>query len=488
MSRFNTPTLVRVPIQGDSVNLAGGEAFSVTPEYELAAIALTSFVKDQFYRSKDEVLARIRELIVKVSPEYAARVALYARREAGMRSISHVIAGELAGVRMAGARAFYRDIVRRPDDMFEIMAYTKLRLNKGRKSKTHAMVAGFRAAIEKMGPYQLAKYQGQPGAIRMVDMVNLCHPKPSETNREALSLLVKGELKEQDTWESRLSVLGADKAKVWGDLLSEGKLGYFATLRNLRNIAEQAPEQVTNACAVLTDPERARKSLVLPFRAATAYREIAKTQVAARQEIMRALSKAADLLMSSVPEFTGRMLVVLDCSGSMRGAQGYKPVMDFASVFAATLYKRNALNADLMLFGADAVYSSLDADTPLLSIADKVAEHDGGGTDFKPIFTRAKGKYARVVILSDMQGWMAFTGPTGAYEDYCRREGCRPKVFSFDLAGYGALQFPQQDVFCLAGYSDRALALIPLLEQDKGALVNVVKAYKVGRDESEEAA
>ncbi|MCB9285123.1 MAG: hypothetical protein H6563_13690 [Lewinellaceae bacterium] len=34
------------------------------------------------------------------------------------------------------------------------------------------------------------------------------------------------------------------KAEAWADLIAADKLGYFALLRNLRNIAEQAPELV----------------------------------------------------------------------------------------------------------------------------------------------------------------------------------------------------------------------------------------------------
>jgi 60 kDa SS-A/Ro ribonucleoprotein len=60
------------------------------------------------------------------------------------------------------------------------------------------------------------------------------------------------------------------KAEAWAELLRTRKIGYFALLRNLRNIAEQAPELVPTACELLTDERLIRKSLVLPFRFSTA--------------------------------------------------------------------------------------------------------------------------------------------------------------------------------------------------------------------------
>jgi hypothetical protein len=49
-------------------------------------------------------------------------------------------------------------------------------------------------------------------------------------------------------------------------------------------------------------------------------------------------------------------------------------------------------------------------------------------------------------------------------------------VFSFDLAGYGTFQFSERNVFCLAGFSDKALQMIKFLEADKNALIHEIEA------------
>jgi hypothetical protein len=52
-------------------------------------------------------------------------------------------------------------------------------------------------------------------------------------------------------------------------------------------------------------------------------------------------------------------------------------------------------------------------------------------------------------------------------------------VFSFDLAGYGTLQFPERHVYCLAGFSEKALQTMSFLEEDKGALLSEIEAIEL---------
>jgi hypothetical protein len=78
-----------------------------------------------------------------------------------------------------------------------------------------------------------------------------------------------------------------------------------------------------------------------------------------------------------------------------------------------------------------------------------------------------------------MQGWVSDmrgrTLPSSSFESYKSRTGANPFVYSFDLAGYGTLQFPQSKVYCLAGFSEKVFDIMKLLEEDKNALVNKIK-------------
>ncbi len=78
-----------------------------------------------------------------------------------------------------------------------------------------------------------------------------------------------------------------------------------------------------------------------------------------------------------------------------------------------------------------------------------------------------------------MQGWIGHDAPTATFAAYKQRTGADSRVFSFDLAGYGTLQFPERNVFCLAGFSDKALQTMRFLEEDKGALLREIEAIEL---------
>jgi hypothetical protein len=421
-----------------------------------------------------------------------------------MRSISHVAASELAK-HLSGkdwAKDFYSAIVHRPDDMMEILAYFQENCavvgkgNKNKKAMTSAMKAGFAKAFDKFDAYTLAKYRGEGKEWPLVDIANLVHPVPTEKNAEALEALMKGELKSTETWEAKLTKAGQEaeteeekdelKKDVWVDLVRTKKIPYFALLRNLRNIIQDAPEVLNEALETLTNEALIKKSLVLPFRFITAYTEIVKlTQESGKdvRAVLVALNKAIDISLNNVPKFDGDTLVVLDVSQSMRDTNhpcAYdknKTPSIIGALFTAILVKAN--NADLITFDEDARTVNVNPLDSTITICNSL-QFEGGGTDFTSIFPEAKRKYDRVIILSDMQGWMNSgynngSTPVVSFNEYRKRTGANPYIYSFDLRGYGSLQFPESKVFCLAGFSDKIFDTMSLLEKDRNALVNEVK-------------
>ena len=485
MSLFNFKTKQK----NRTLNRAGGAAFVQSPKMELVSMLVTSFAQDQYYRPAKQAFDELAKLLAKVDPLFAAKAAVYARTEMGMRSITHALAAELAAYAsgQVWAKAFYDQIVKRPDDMMEIMAYF---YGMGGKSLPNAMKKGFAKAFDKFDAYQLAKYRGGGKAVKLVDMANLVHPKPAARNADALKSLVAGTLKSTQTWEAKLTKAGQDavskkektarKAEAWASLIEANKLGYFALLRNLRNIAEQAPEMTGQVCRLLVDRKRIKRSLVLPFRFLTALDAIKETDLAGKRQIMEALNRALELSLDNVPTFDGRTLIVLDDSGSMtwnQGKTGQAPIRTGA-IFAAMLYKSN--DADLMRFSDNASYVTPYHGDAAMSIADRlIGNARSSGTNFNAIFQTAKRAYDRIVILSDMQGWIGHCAPTKVFEAYKLRHGVVPYIYSFDLKGYGSLQFPENNVFCLAGLSDKVFDIMQLLESDRQALVGKIEAVKL---------
>lgn len=466
MSRFNERKETGV------LNLAGGKAYKEPKELQLLSLLLTSFGDDKTYRNANDTFAKLDELIKDCDKSFCAKAICYARREFGMRTITHYAASVLAKYigSETWAKDFFAKVVYRPDDMTEIIA---CHLSRNQKI-SNAMKKGFAKAFGEFTDYQLAKYRGDGNKVKLVDVVNLVHPIQTEKNNGAIEKLVNGTLKSFDTWEVELSAAGGDKdkkRKVWHDLIMENKLGYFALLRNIRNIVNLGDDELNNiAFNALLNENAIHKSLVLPFRFATAYRELSSIDAKA----MKTISKACEIACDNVPKLQGKTLIALDVSGSMAN------VADIAALFAAVLLKTN--DCDLIKFSYDSQYKIVNTDDSLMTIKDRL-RFAGGGTNFVSIFEAANKKYDRIILLSDMQAWVQnsyyFKSPSAAYNFYKEKYNKDCKMYSIDLAGYGTLQVPEKDVYCLAGFSEKIFDIMKYLEEDKDALLNVVNSYQL---------
>lgn len=460
----------------DTINLAGGHAHSQSAKLELVSALITTFLKDEFYLSEKEVIERLRTLIARVNdPVFAAKAALYARHAHGMRSTSHLVAGEIART-VKGApwtANFYDKVVRRPDDILEILGY---HLATTGRPIPNSLKKGLGRALSRLDERQLAKYRRGHATFKMVDAINLLHPKSTP----ALAKLMRGELAPAETWETRLTQAGCAetdaevalaKRAAWSELVQQRQLGYLALLRNLRNILSQAPDLVDEVVTQLTDPAAIKRSLVYPFQFLSAVDALSVGNLPQASRVIAALSTAVDLSLANIPDFEGRTLVALDVSGSMQGQP-----LKIGSLFAAVLAKR--CNAELLTFSDSASYRSLNLKDSTLGLA-KSLDVTQGGTNFNAIFATANKAYERIIILSDMQAWVGGGAPKESFAAYRKRHAAAPRIFSFDLKGLGTLQFPEPNVYALAGWSERSFGLLTKLDRDPAALLAEVEAMQL---------
>lgn len=543
MSRFNKRAVSIAASPPDTINKAGGQAYAQNLQQEVVGILLTSFVQDEFYRSGNATIARLAALI-QTAPlsdvPFLAKATIYARTVLGMRSVTHVAAAEIAhrmSVQTAETKArtgghfqtpewvrrFVAGSIYRIDDAAEILSYYG---EKWGKPFPHSLLRGIRDNLSERDPYQLAKYRGESKGLKLIDVVRLTHPKPAEHNAEAFAALVAGTLTSTDTWESTLTRAGqaasSDEEKVdlknaaWASLLSEGKLGHFALLRNLRNIAQDSPESLTLALTQLVNPEVIRRSLVMPFRYSTAYREFNKLGVRRGtrsrydqswgltlepdeskgldgptiRKMNVALSNALDMSLANVPLFDGKTMVWLDNSGSMQGEDPKAPVW-IGALFAAILAKANG--ADVGTFSDSATYMDYNPLDSTLTIAEKLmASSTPSGTNFHAPFeamqrhgkygVKSQARYDRIIILSDEQGWMQSNNyynpgaPTKAFADYRKAFQVDPYIYSFDLRNYGTMMFNPDNpkVFMIGGFSGEIFKVMSMLEGDRNALAHEI--------------
>lgn len=490
-----------------TINKAGGYGYKESPELELVSLLLTNFVKDQFYRDSNMSIREL-EAVVKKLPDFsfAAKAGIFARNEFGMRSITHVLSAIIAGcIHEKGGvkwgKSFFYNVVKRTDDITEILSYYFLKNKRENKrvSISNPLKRGLAKAFDKFDDYQIAKYTMDKKEVSLKDAINLVRPKPTEKNKKSIKKLIKTGRVSSNTWESNLTQAGQNsktseekekmKSDAWKELITKRKLGYFALLRNLRNIAEQAPDVLDEALDMLRDKKLIKKSLVLPFRFYTAYRQFDNSNIDRARDIMVAIDDAVEISLDNVPKFDGRTLVVLDDSASMTCfgmTKNYNSPMNIGALFSSVLVKTN--NCDFMMFSNDAKYVNINPKDSIMTNVDKIIQNQRAyGTDFSSTFLAANKKYDRIIILSDMQGWLETAwgfscsdkSVSKAFKEYKNKFDANPYLYSFDLQGYGTLEFPENNVFCLAGFSDKIFDIMKLLEQDKNALVNRIKKVEL---------
>ena len=155
----------------DTVNIQGHAAYSIDDELRLIAMLNTLKLEPQYYRSENETMRELRDLIERIGlkdPYFVCQAIKYSRcMRDGMRSINH-LAAALISPFISGkdyAKRFYGlynkktqegGCIFRPDDMSEIKEVYNA-LNKGTLS--NAMKKGFAKAIEALDTYQLGKYK-----------------------------------------------------------------------------------------------------------------------------------------------------------------------------------------------------------------------------------------------------------------------------------------------------------------------------------------
>ncbi len=484
-----------------TTNLAGGVAYTMKDKTELVSILLTSFVSSSFYDKADDVTKRVGELVGKVADKkFIAKAAIFARNEFGMRSITHVVAGELAkSAAVKGetwTKNFYDQVVRRLDDMLEIISYA---WKDGKKPLPNALKKGFRQAFNRFDGYQLSKYQANQAGFKLVDLVNLVHPIPTDRNRDALTALMKGQLKNLTTSQTALTNIGqqtSDEGEravlrkgYWIDVLENHKLGYTDLIRSLTKIAKDAPEAVDAAVKTLTNRKLVEKSLVMPYQLYIAMKMVEKEigQTIEGRKLVKGLSEAVDISCDNVPSFGGKTIVIVDRSSSMDSplSNGKADVLSMAEVgtlMALFLARKN--DTDFMIFGQDAKYVPYNPQDSILTSVKTLMSYNresgpynvGHSTNFHACFRALKGKYDRIIFFSDMQGWAGgHYSLDGDLASYTKTTGAKPFLYSHDLRGHGTLQLPEEKVFVSAGFSEKIFDIMKMLEQDKEALVHAIE-------------
>lgn len=481
----------------DTVNRQGYGAYSLSDELRLISMLNTLKLEPQFYRSENETMKELRDLIERIGskdPYFVAQCIVYSRcMGEGMRSINHLAAALLSPF-ISGqeyAKRFYGlfnkkeqrgGCIFRPDDMQEIKDVFDCLNN---ATLSNAMKKGFASVLQLLDTYQLCKYKAT-----VIDIANLVHPNPELSTAyvtvdgkkmKTLDALMQGINVSADTWEVAQSEAGREvadavkegkltkeEAKVvlaeakddnWEALLTEGKLGILAALRNLRNmLTNSRPAVIEKVCELVSNPVLIRKGKIMPYQidlAAQAIQDEFGTGGNAGK-VIAALEKGYIEAIPNLKEaLPGKTLVIVDCSSSMStactnvktGETIRSTAARKAGLIAATIAQ--ATGADVLQFGSHATWFTGNFKASgVFDLGFRIGSTNMGGTDLGCAFEKIRKEkkvYDRIVILSDNEcngfthGGKSYWGsisPAEAYKQYVH-DVCSPYVYEVDLAAYG---------------------------------------------------
>jgi 60 kDa SS-A/Ro ribonucleoprotein len=293
----------------------------------------------------------------------------------------------------------------------------------------------------------------------------------------------------------------------WEELIDSGKLGYMALLRNLRNIQEAGVSYAhfEKVCARLGDAEEVAKAKQFPFRYLAAYRELidpaatstmqsfAKKLAAFVQganrgytgDLLDALEKAVQASAANIRGFDHetRVLLACDVSGSMQTPVSAKSkilLYDVGLMLAMLLHSR-CKNVEVGMFGNSWKTITVPRTNILGNVQEfyrregEVGYATNGYLVIQDILSR-RVKMDKVMLFTDCQLWNSVPSSGSQMQTlwlrYKAEVSPTAKLYLFDLQGYGQapMQILHNDVYLIAGWSDKVFEVLAALENGDSAL------------------
>lgn len=492
-------------------NHEGAVAYSLSPELELYTAVCTMALQPKFYETPKEQVDRVAALVARTDANFVARLAVYARRTMLMRSVPLLLVVELARVH-SGDNLVSRTVekvVMRADEIMELLiCYQWRNPQQGVKKLcrlSHQIQAGLQATFNKFDEYQFAKYNRSNLEVKLRDALFLVHPKAKDVAQQMLfDKIVSDTLETPYTWETELSALGAEQfdspevkqdafTRKWCELITGGKLGYMALLRNLRNILEAGvdDEAVKDVAERIGNPHEIMRAKQLPFRYLSAYKELKNVSSSNTSLLLDALEEAASISARNIEGFSPetRVMVACDMSGSMQQPLSRNSIMMYYELgnMLAMLLQSRCKKVISGIFANEWRVVNYPHTTILgntLSLASRIGEVGHATYGGKPLeWLIAKGLVVdKVMFFTDCQFWGE--GDFGQYflnlwNEY-KKIAPDARLYLFDLVGYGCLpiETPREDVMLLAGWSERIFDMLAAVEKGS-SIVEEIKTIEL---------
>jgi 60 kDa SS-A/Ro ribonucleoprotein len=488
--------------RANTVNRAGGKAYSCSPTHALAQYAATGCLNATFYATAQQDLDKVLELASRVEPKFLAKTAVYAREKGFMKDMPALLCAALSVLDAPLCAQVFARVI---DDGKMLKNFVQIVRSGavGRKSlgsMPKRLVKSWFDAKDDAAIFRASVGQ----APSLADVIKMAHPRPATKGREALYGYLLGKKHDAALLPDVVQHFEAYKANGRKDVpdvpfqmltsLSLGKkewmsiaknAGWQMTRMNLQTFQRHGvfdDEKLVKLIADrLKDPELVKKARVFPYQLLMAYRA-ASEGVPSR--IVDALQEAMELAIKNVPAIEGKVFVLPDVSGSMSSpATGYRAgsssavrCIDVAALVAAAVLRKNP-DGEVLPFEQTVVDVRLNARDAVMTNATKLANIGGGGTSCSAPLAELNRRNARadlVIYVSDNESWVDWRGVgrgTAVMAEWTafKVRNPRAKLVCIDIQPNAHTQAPNRDdVLNVGGFSDAVFDVIAAFAAGSG--------------------
>lgn len=482
----------------DSVNEAGGSAYSHSDRHALAQLAATGCLNRTFYSEADVQLTKVLELTKKLNPDFVAKTAIFAREKGNMKDMPALLVAILAASKYEKLpRAFHRVI----DNGKMLRNFVQIIRSgvTGRRSFGTVPKRLIHQWFEARTADEIFR-QSTGNSPSIADVLKMVHPKPDTKEKEALYgwMLDKGH--DAELLPESVKAFEAFKRKeteevpnVPFEMLTALQLtseDWCAVARNARwqwlrmniNTLQRhgvlaRDEMVDLVAKKLSDEESVRKSRAFPYQLLSTYMNIG---VEIPMKIRNAIQDALEIATANVPKINGKVKVFVDVSGSMsHPATGYRAgstskvtCVDVASLLASVILRKNE-DAEIIPFSDQIKGMFLNPRDSIMSNALKIRQSLGGGTNCAlpmMLLNERKEKADFCFLISDNQSWMGTYGlhlnhkaPTKLMSEWQKfRESNRDaRMVVLDIQPNTTSQaYERDDILNISGWSDSCFNVV----------------------------
>lgn len=465
---MNTKTIgTKTQPKFDTLNEAGGQAFSLSDKESLAQLALTGTFNNTFYTSAEDQLATFKKMAQKCDSRFIAQLAVYARNEAYMKDTPAVLLailvsrGELEIVKAIFNRVITNGRMLR--NFVQCIRSGEF----GRKSFGSATKRLIQDWLVNRTDEQLV-LDSVGNSPSLADIIKMVHPP----HREVFAYLIGKNKEYRPTsvhWMSKTS--GELSSAQWKEI-ALNDMGYLARIKNINTLYRNEcfdDAEFTARFARLINENVPR--FVMPYELFAAYTFI-ETDVPAR--IRNAVSDAMETACRNVPEFDTDPIICIDISGSMSspvtgyraGATSKMTCTQAAAMFASALLRVNR-NGQVIPFDTSPRLISINPNDTIATNASKLSVY-GGGTACASALAYANMQQMKsdlVIYISDNMSWADYgrsgnTGLAGQWQTF-KRQNRNAKLVLIDIQPYTSTQVQtDKDVLNVGGFNDQVFRVI----------------------------